>query len=243
MTIYLPELDSFSLSFPSPIEALKEPNGLLALGGDLRVERLIQAYRQGIFPWFSPEDPILWWSPNPRAVFFPHSYAPSRSLKKFYRKSGYTVSINQCTSRVIHRCGELRSVDEMWLTLEMRNAYSELANAGVCHSAEVWCEYELIGGLYGVAVGKVFCGESMFSLKPNASKIALWAFCDHFSRHGGRLVDCQVINSHTRSLGATELSRADYLKQLYDLRDQEVDTDCYKPQWLTMSQNTRITLD
>jgi leucyl/phenylalanyl-tRNA--protein transferase len=234
MTIYLPELDSYSLAFPSPIEALKDPNGLLALGGDLREERLILAYRQGIFPWYSPEDPILWWSPSPRAVFIPSEFRPSKSLRKFYRKSRYKISINHCTSRVINLCGSLRDSDEMWLNSEMRHAYSKLAEMGRCHSVEVWEDNDLIGGLYGVNIGKVFCGESMFSIKSNASKIALWAFCEHFYRSGGQLIDCQVLNPHTESLGAHELTRACFLQKLHALRDEELDCQCFQPQWLTI---------
>lgn len=232
MTIYLPELDAYSLSFPSPVEALEDPNGLLALGGDLREERLLAAYHRGIFPWYTPNEPILWWSPNPRAVFYPAIFKPSKSLRKFYRKSGYTVSLNQCTRKVIRLCGVLRSKEEMWLSEEMQKAYGNLASLGHCHSVEVWQDNELIGGLYGVQVGKIFCGESMFSTKTNASKIALWAFCEHFNRYGGELIDCQVINPHTQSLGANEITRVEYLEQVISLKNQNVDSHCYQTQWL-----------
>lgn len=222
------------MAFPSPEEALSEPNGLLAFGGDLKENRLIEAYQQGIFPWYSSEEPILWWSPSHRAVFFPAEFTPSRSLKKFFRKSDYRVSLNQCTPQVIRLCGELRSKEEMWLNSDMQAAYSRLAAIGRCHSVEVWQDNELIGGLYGVQIGQVFCGESMFSIQTNASKIALWAFCEHFSHHGGKLIDCQVLNSHTESLGAKELPRNKFLTQLMQLKDQQPDNTCYKPQWINI---------
>ncbi len=240
MTIYLPELDSDLLLFPSPEEALKEPNGLLALGGDLKVERLVEAYNHGIFPWYSPNEPILWWSPSPRAVIVPSDFKPSRSLKKFYRQSNYTISINVNTKRVIELCGSLRDETEMWLNPEMQVAYSQLASTGYCHSVEVWQDRELIGGLYGIQVGKLFCGESMFSTKTNASKIALWAFCEHFHSYGGELIDCQVLNPHTHSLGAIELSRAEFLKKLEILKSERLDSACYQPQWLNIPPSNKL---
>lgn len=239
MTIYLPELDQYSLAFPSPVEALNEPNGLLAIGGDLRPERLLVAYQQGIFPWYGPNEPLLWWSPSPRAVFYPENFTPSRSLKKFYRKSNYKISINQCTAKVITLCGELRGTEEMWLNADMQKAYSKLSELGHCHSVEVWENDKLIGGLYGVQVGALFCGESMFSTQTNASKIALWAFCEHFRCHGGKLIDCQVLNPHTESLGAIELARTPFLQHIEKLKDQQVDANCYQPQWITISSQER----
>ncbi|PJC88084.1 leucyl/phenylalanyl-tRNA--protein transferase [Vibrio sp. HA2012] len=233
MTIYLPELSPYDTQFPSPGEALTDPNGLLAMGGDLSPERLISAYNCGIFPWYSLSDPILWWSPSPRAIFIPGEFTPSRSLKKFFRRSGYRVSINQVTETVIRLCGSLRTEDETWLDEKMQAAYTELAHRGLCHSVEVWDGDELVGGLYGVQVGLIFCGESMFSLKSNASKIALWAFCEHFHRHGGKLIDCQILNPHTESLGAIEIARSDYLTLLETLRSKNIDTSCYTKQWLT----------
>ncbi|WP_114765329.1 leucyl/phenylalanyl-tRNA--protein transferase [Vibrio rhodolitus] len=232
MAIYLTELDSENLSFPSPFEALEDPNGLLAFGGDLSVARLLTAYHNGIFPWYGPGEPILWWSPSPRAVFDPKTFKPARSVKKFQRKHQYRVSINQAFDQVIDQCAALRSAKETWLSPEMRAAYKQLHALGHSHSVEVWKEDVLIGGLYGISVGQLFCGESMFSLQTNASKIALWYFCHHFEHHGGQLIDCQVLNDHTQSLGAFELPREDFIKSLLSLRQEAVNKQCFLPQWL-----------
>ncbi len=234
MTIYLPELQTDSLWFPSPDAALREPDGLLAFGGDLTVQRLQIAYQSGIFPWYSPAEPILWWSPAARAVFIPEDFQPAKSLKKFYRKSAYQVSLNMATEDVIKQCADTRSSEETWIGTDMQQAYIELAKKKLCHSVEVWYEGNLVGGLYGIEVGKVFCGESMFSTKTNASKIALWAFCQHFVRHDGKLIDCQILNPHTASLGAFELDRAEYLQHLASLKNQPIKEDCYRAQWLTI---------
>ncbi len=236
MSIYITELDSRFLDFPSPHEALEEPNGLLAFGGDLKPQRILAAYHQGIFPWYGPGDPILWWSPAPRAVFNPKTFKPAKSLKKFQKKQQYLVTINQATDRVIELCAATRSAEETWLNTEMRAAYQDLARQGHCHSVEVWDhEKQLIGGLYGLSVGQLFCGESMFSLSPNTSKIALWYFCHHFNQCGGQLIDCQVMNPHLASLGATELKREDFLQSLLSLREQRVDSHCFHRQTLSLS--------
>ncbi|WP_194435885.1 leucyl/phenylalanyl-tRNA--protein transferase [Vibrio fluminensis] len=233
MAIYLTELDSENLSFPSPFEALDDPNGLLAFGGDLSVARLLTAYHNGIFPWYGPDEPILWWSPSPRAVFDPKTFKPARSVKKFQRKHQYQVSINQAFDQVIDQCAAMRSAEETWLSSDMRSAYKQLAALGHAHSVEVWHNNQLIGGLYGISVGQLFCGESMFSVQSNASKIALWYFCSHFKQHGGQLIDCQVLNDHTQSLGAFELEREEFIKSLLSLRQQVVSKSCFQPQWLT----------
>lgn len=232
MTIYLTELDPQTLSFPSPFEALEEPNGLLAFGGDLSPERVELAYQHGIFPWFGPGEPILWWSPAPRAVFYPKTFAPAKSLKKFQKKQRYSVSINKATAQVIDYCASVRPADETWLNEEMRDTYKRLAKKGRVHSVEVWQDETLIGGLYGVSVGQLFCGESMFSLKPNASKVALWYFCRHFARHDGQLIDCQVMNPHLDSLGAEEIEREDFMQQLLLLKAQSVKLGCFAQQIL-----------
>ncbi|WP_434996691.1 leucyl/phenylalanyl-tRNA--protein transferase [Vibrio scophthalmi] len=232
MAIYLTELDPNDLSFPSPFDALDAPNGLLAFGGDLSAARLLTAYHNGIFPWYGPDEPILWWSPSPRAVFKPDIFKPSKSLKKFQRKHQYRVSINHATEQVIDQCAAMRSAEETWLNEDMRRAYKQLAQQGRCHSVEVWQENRLIGGLYGLSIGQLFCGESMFSLESNASKIALWYFCSHFYQHGGQLIDCQVLNEHTQSLGAFELERESFIQSLLSLRYQALDEHCFQPQWL-----------
>ncbi|MBE4593931.1 leucyl/phenylalanyl-tRNA--protein transferase [Vibrio navarrensis] len=232
MAIYLTELDRKSLDFPPAQNALANPNGLLAFGGDLQPQRLLNAYQQGIFPWYGPGEPILWWSPSPRAVFDPNTFSPAKSLRKFQRKAAYQVSINQATEQVIYMCGTTRAADETWLNEEMREAYTLLSRQGACHSVEVWADGQLIGGFYGISVGQLFCGESMFSTRSNASKIALWYFCHHFARHHGKLIDCQVMNPHLRSLGAFSLHREEFLKRLLCLKKQSLAANCFLPQWL-----------
>ncbi|CAH1541398.1 leucyl/phenylalanyl-tRNA--protein transferase [Vibrio owensii] len=231
MTIYLTELDD-SHSFPSPYEALSDPNGLLAFGGDLNPERILNGYHQGIFPWYGPGEPILWWSPSPRAVFDPLSFKPSKSLKKFQRKQQYKVTLNNATERVIQLCSSTRPAEETWLNEDMQTSYIELAKHGHCHSVEVWHEDRLVGGLYGISVGQLFCGESMFSLKDNASKIALWYLCDHLASNHGQLIDCQVMNPHLASIGAFELERDDFVQKLLSLRGKNTDLGTFEPQIL-----------
>lgn len=233
MAIYLTELDIDQLWFPSPFNALDDPNGLLAFGGDLNPERIHLAYQHGIFPWYGPGEPILWWSPSPRAIFNPKTFVAAKSLKKFQRKHKYRVSINHATSAVIDYCSSTRSAEETWLNDEMRHAYKQLAKAGICHSVEVWQDETLIGGLYGLSIGQVFCGESMFSLQTNASKIALWYFCEHFSKCAGQLIDCQVMNDHLESLGAIELEREEFMQKLLSFKEEAVTTNCFIKQWLT----------
>lgn len=231
MTIYLPQLDSNETSpFPVIESALNDPDGLLAMGGDLSSVRLLNAYQHGIFPWYSFGDPILWWSPSIRGIFLPAQFSPSKSLKKFFRKSNYEVTINKSTAQVIELCASTRSSEETWIMPEMIDAYKQLATLGICHSVEVWCNNELVGGLYGLQIGQVFCGESMFSLQTNASKIALWQFCEHFVASGGQLIDCQMMNPHLESLGAIEMKRADFKIKLDQLANQTVSSHCYFPQ-------------
>lgn len=234
MTLYLTELANNDDTFPSPYEALQDPNGLLAFGGDLSPSRLLTAYSNGIFPWYGPGEPILWWSPAPRAVFYPETFQPSRSLKKFQKKAHYSVSINQCTHSVIDYCASTRAKEETWLNTEMRESYKKLASLGHCHSVEVWNKQELIGGLYGINMGQIFCGESMFSLKDNASKIGLWFFCQHYYRHHGRLIDCQILNPHLASLGAVEIDRDQFINALIHLQNQPIIDACFAPQWLSL---------
>ncbi|KJY83127.1 leucyl/phenylalanyl-tRNA--protein transferase [Vibrio galatheae] len=230
MAIYLTELDSNQLWFPSTFDALADPNGLLAFGGDLSTDRLLLAYQHGIFPWYGPGEPILWWSPSPRAVFVPKAFQPAKSLKKFQRKHQYQVCINRATDRVIDYCASTRREDDTWLNEEMRAAYKQLAKQQHCHSVEVWRDGSLIGGFYGLAIGQVFCGESMFSLETNASKIALWYFCRHFAMHGGQLIDCQVLNPHLASLGAIELEREDFMQKLLSFNNKPLRSGCFSQQ-------------
>lgn len=194
--------------FPDP--KLAEEDGLLAVGGDLRPERLILAYKHGIFPWYSNETPILWYSPHQRFVLFPDKLKISRSMKQFLKKDGLEIRLNHDFSSVILRCGSIprEGQDGTWITREMKRAYIKLHELGYAHSVETYLNGELIGGLYGVQSGRVFCGESMFSLQPNASKAALIYLCTHghFS-----LIDCQIHTAHLESLGAEFISREDYL--------------------------------
>lgn len=233
MTIYLTELSPDNFDFPSPFQAFDEPNGLLAFGGDLSPQRVLNAYRHGIFPWYGPNEPILWWSPAPRAVFDPKTFKPAKSVRKFQKKTQYTVSINRNMPAVIDYCASTRSESETWLNKQMRSTYKTLHQRGYVHSVEVWHDEELVGGLYGVQVGSLFCGESMFSLQTNASKIALWYFCRHFSACGGKLIDCQVMNPHLKSLGAREISREKFLSELNLYKEETVSNSCFTTQWLT----------
>lgn len=213
----LVQLSRHSIAFPSPEAALREPNGLLALGGDLSPARLMMAYQQGIFPWFSPGDPILWWSPDPRAVLWPEQFHLSRSMKRFHKASPYRITLNHAFDRVIRSCADDRD-EGTWITESIILAYQQLHELGYAHSIEVWRGDELVGGMYGVAQGALFCGESMFSRAENASKTALLVFCQAFVSSGGRLLDCQVLNNHTASLGAVEIPRKTYLEHLSELR-------------------------
>ncbi|WP_370558067.1 leucyl/phenylalanyl-tRNA--protein transferase [Edwardsiella tarda] len=227
------QLDKHALAFPSPEQALREPNGLLAIGGDLQPERLWLAYQRGIFPWFSPGQLILWWSPDPRAVLSPAALHISHSLRKAARRTPLRVTLNHDFAGVIAGCAERRS-DGTWIGPSVQQAYGQLHRLGHAHSVEVWQGDQLVGGLYGVALGTLFCGESMFSRVSNASKMALWSFCRHFQAMGGQLIDCQVLNSHTASLGAEEIPRRHYLQQLLACRGQSLDARCWRQQSLTL---------
>jgi len=209
-------LDPHHLEFPPTHQALTEPNGLLAIGGDLSAERLINAYRQGIFPWFSGDDPILWWSPNPRAVLFPDELHISKSLKKRLRRNEFSVSFNQTFDAVVDACSKVDDRQEAtWISADIKAAYGQLHAMGYAHSVEVWQsktagDGELIGGLYGLAMGKVFFGESMFSRSTDASKIALVYLVKRLIELDYQLIDCQVTNPHLLSLGAREIPRDEF---------------------------------
>lgn len=221
----LPWLDKNIDLFPAPESALESPNGLLALGGDLNPQRLLNAYRIGIFPWYEEDQPILWWSPNPRLVLFPDELHVSRSLRKTLKKTELSITFNQAFADVISACAyrrnelnkEAADTDEYigtWITDEMIQAYTKLHHMGFAHSVEAWHQNELVGGLYGVAIGKVFCGESMFSHEPNASKIAFVCLVGKLKELGYRVIDCQVASDHLLSLGAREISREDFIQYL-----------------------------
>ncbi|MBW7982366.1 leucyl/phenylalanyl-tRNA--protein transferase [Enterobacillus tribolii] len=227
----LMQLDRQNVAFPSPESALREPNGLLAIGGDLRPERLLAAYQRGIFPWFTPGDVILWWSPDPRAVLYPAELHISRSMHKFLRRNPFQVTLNQAFADVVAGCAQQRA-EGTWIGEDVQQAYIQLHQLGYAHSIEVWLDGELVGGLYGLAQGSLFCGESMFSRVSNASKTALILFTHHFVTHGGELFDCQVLNDHTASLGAREISRRDYLRHLLDYQKQRLSPYCWQPKML-----------
>ena len=207
--------------FPDVREALAEPDGLLAVGGDLGFRRLISAYRQGIFPWFSEGDPILWWSPNPRTVLFPGELRISRSLRKLLRKRVLAVTMDRDFPAVIKGCAAPRDAHGgTWLLPEMIAAYRALHVRGVAHSVEVWEDGRLVGGLYGVAIGEVFFGESMFSRRDNASKVALVALCQRLLEWGFAMIDCQVLTRHMLRMGAEEVPRARFIELLTRWRDR-----------------------
>lgn len=214
--------------FPSPEYALTDPNGLLAIGGDLHPKRLLSAYYDGIFPWFNENDPILWWSPDPRAVFVPGSMKISRSLKRHVKKSHWHFSVNRAFAQVIESCAKTREgKDGTWITQEIQQAYKALHAQSKAHSIEVWEKDELVGGLYGLAIGQVFCGESMFHHKTNASKAAMMMLHQHLLTHKFRLIDAQVMNPHLQSLGAKALKRSDFINLLKRFRDIEVASDAW----------------
>ena len=217
----IPWLHPIQLEFP-PVElALADPDGLLAAGGDLRPERILNAYRQGIFPWYNPGEPILWWSPDPRCVLHPQDLHISRSLRKKLRKMDYRVTFDQAFDDVIQACAEPRSYSAgTWISPDMMAAYSRLHWLGHGHSVEVWQGDTLVGGLYGLALGRVFFGESMFSRRTDASKIAFVYLVEHLEKWGYALVDCQVYNDHLASLGASEVPRRRFVAELEELVSQ-----------------------
>jgi len=201
--------------FPDVEDALREPDGLLAIGGDLSPSRLLRAYRQGIFPWYNSDQPILWWSPDPRTVLYPPSLKISRSLRKTLRKSIFTVTADTAFRRVIQYCAAPRSTDGgTWLTDDMVEAFCRLHRMGHAHSVESWYQGELVGGLYGLALGRIFFGESMFARHSDASKVAFVRLVEHLQQWGYVLIDCQVASEHLRSLGATSIPRRDFIATL-----------------------------
>lgn len=202
--------------FPKLDEALDDPNGLIAAGGDLSLERLITAYQKGIFPWYEEGQPILWWSPDPRTVLYPEHFILRRSLRKAIRNKPWTISFDRNFDAVIRACAQPRPGSTgTWITDEMMTAYNRLHIAGPAHSVEVWDdESRLIGGLYGVAMGGVFFGESMFSLASEASKVAYAYLVCHLQHWGYRLIDCQIESEHLLTLGAENISRQVFSEQV-----------------------------
>lgn len=201
--------------FPPPSQALTEPNGLLAAGGDLSPKRLLAAYRRGIFPWYEEGQPILWWSPDPRAVLWPQDLHVSRRLARALRQSDLRLSADTAFEAVVEGCAAPRRyTDGTWITLEMSDAYRQLHERGHAHSFEAWVGEKLVAGMYGVAIGSVFFGESMFARRSNASKIVFVQAVQYLQARAFALIDCQVWSGHLESLGATTLARDAFLEQL-----------------------------
>jgi leucyl/phenylalanyl-tRNA--protein transferase len=209
------QLDPNQIAFPPAGLALEDPNGLLAVGGDLRPARLLEAYRNGIFPWFDETQPLLWWSPDPRSVLYPDQVHISRSLNKFLTRSPYAITCDNAFDAVIDGCAGPRKTQKgTWITSDMRKAYIRLHELGHAHSIEVWEQSTLVGGLYGIGIGRVFFGESMFSDSINASKVALITLAETLARHQFHFIDCQVHNPHLESMGAVTIARERFLSEL-----------------------------
>ncbi|MGB0473882.1 MAG: leucyl/phenylalanyl-tRNA--protein transferase, partial [Porticoccaceae bacterium] len=198
-------LDPINPVFPDPNTALDDPDGLLAVGGNLQPDTLLSAYYNGIFPWYNEDDPILWWSPSTRCVIDPLDLHISKSLQKLLRQQRFTISFDQAFEQVINACAQRDSKTDTWINSDMISAYIALNKLGVAHSVEVWQGSRLVGGAYGVAIGAVFCGESMFSKESNASKVALVHLTQYLSGLGFQLIDCQLVSSHLLTMGAKSL--------------------------------------
>jgi leucyl/phenylalanyl-tRNA--protein transferase len=211
-------LESDRIGFPPRKGASSEPNGLLAAGGALSVEWLIQAYTKGIFPWYEAGQPILWWTPNPRLILTPGAFKVSRSLKKLIKNHEYKILFDNDFPEVIYQCSKARKQSTgTWITPDMASAYIDLHNAGYAHCVEVWSGSMIVGGLYGVALGKVFFGESMFSRESNTSKLALFYLTHQLKKWGFELIDCQIQSDHLLSLGAINISRELFNEKLIEL--------------------------
>mgnify|MGYP005991031273 CR=1 FL=1 len=234
MSQYLYQLDNELLTFPPHHCALEDPNGLLAMGGDLSPQRLVSAYTHGTFPWFSDGDPILWWSPTPRAIIDTANVTINRTLRKFLKKTSYTVHVNRDFARVIDLCSDapFRSEDT-WIVDDMKSAYISLHQQGFAHSVEVYDQDTLIGGLYGVAINGYFSGESMFYLKDNASKIALLCLANLLDLNGIGFIDCQIQNPFLESMGAFEISRDIFLAMQNNAKQTELPINIWQPREIT----------
>ena len=206
-------------TFPPLERALREPNGLLCAGGDLSPQRLIAAYCNGIFPWYAPGEPILWWSPDPRMVLVPGEFRLSRSLRRTLRKGERQVRLDSDFAAVIRACAHIRRPGQAgtWISAPMQAAYCRLHELGFAHSVETWLDDRLVGGLYGVAIGRMFYGESMFSHATDASKIALAHLCRHLDAQCFGLIDCQMNTAHLASLGAREIARDEFIARVREL--------------------------
>ncbi|WP_373029485.1 leucyl/phenylalanyl-tRNA--protein transferase [Sulfurovum sp.] len=220
---FIPPLSKYSTEFPDPRSASDE--GLLAYGGDLSTHRLISAYKKGIFPWYSEGDPILWWSPNPRLLLYPNKFKVRKSFRRVLRSGKFTVTFDERFSEVIRYCATVsrEGQNSSWIVSEMIEAYIRLHEEGFAHSVEVYREGELVGGLYGIALGKAFFGESMFSLVPDASKVAFKALSDVLGRRGYDFIDCQMKTDHMIGLGAEAVERSLFLDALEEAIEKPMD--------------------
>ncbi|PCI24039.1 MAG: leucyl/phenylalanyl-tRNA--protein transferase [SAR324 cluster bacterium] len=224
MTIYQLSEDYI---FPNPVEA--EPEGLLAIGGDLSPNRILLAYSMGIFPWYSADQPILWWSPDPRLLLNPQEFHISKSLRRILRSDKFTVRFDTQFNQVVRLCAETprEGQDGTWITEEMIEAYFILHQLGYAHSIESYYQGELVGGLYGISLGKAFFGESMFSLRPDASKVAIATLSKQLTEWDFSFIDCQIPTSHLKSLGAFEVDRSRFLQNL----DQALEAETLQGHW------------
>ena len=233
----IPWLSEESPCFPSADIALSEPNGLLAAGGNLKPETLINAYQNGIFPWFNEGEPPLWWSPDPRLILDPTELSVSRSLARTIRAKPWTVSLNHEFASVIAACMQSRTArPDTWITSAMYQAYLHLHHLGFAHCVEVFDEHHtLIGGLYGVSIGCMFFGESMFSFQRDVSKVALFYLCQYLTQHHLPLIDCQVQNEHLIRLGAKPMPRTEFIQKITELCAAKPDTKLWNKQILSVS--------
>ena len=216
-------------AFPPVSLALQDPNGLLAVGGCLSPRRLVTAYRQVIFPWYGEDEPILWWSPDPRLILFPDQLKVSRSLRKTLKQAEFSYSIDRCFRQVIEACAEPRAyADGTWISPEIKRAYCRLHDLGLAHSFEAWHDGKLVGGLYGMSLGRVFFGESMFHRVSNASKAAFVFAVGHLQHWEYELIDCQVYTDHLASLGAQETPRSAFVDMLDRFCEQPPTTDAWQ---------------
>jgi leucyl/phenylalanyl-tRNA--protein transferase len=220
----IPPLSQYSVGFPDPRNASDE--GLLAYGGDLSSNRLLTAYQKGIFPWYSEGDPILWWSPNPRLLLFPTHFKVRKSFRRVLRSGKFSVTFDRSFCEVIHHCGKVKREGQegSWIVSEIEEAYIRLHEEGFAHSVEVYCEGALVGGLYGLALGRAFFGESMFSLERDASKVAFKALSDVLAQRGYDFIDCQLPTDHMIGLGAEVCSRDYFLDRLEETLQKPTDT-------------------
>ena len=226
IALYWIDPDSPVDNFPPVENALSQPDGLLCFGGDLSTDRILNAYQRGIFPWYSEGQPIMWWSPSPRCVIYPDEVIIRRSLKKSMRNMNYHFSIDTAFPDVIKACSAPRDEDGgTWITHEITSAFTRLHQLGHAHSAEVWKDGKLVGGLYGIAIGQIFFGEYMFSVARDTSKIALACMTKFLSRHQFKLIDAQVTSGHLLTLGAKEIHRNDFISMLdkYCLVENDID--------------------